>query len=126
VYPYKEVKMPEEKTYEVKDEDKAMLILSYLGILCLVPFFATKPENEYVRWHAKQGLVLFIAEIVLLIVLSIISSILVFAPFVFIIANLLWFFVWIGVIVLCIYCIIQAIKGIKWKIPFLGDFVGKF
>jgi uncharacterized membrane protein len=118
--------MPEEKIFKVKDEDKVMLILSYLGILCLIPFFTVKPENDYVKWHAKQGLVLFITEIVLLVVLSIISSILVFAPFVFVIANLLWFFVWVGVIVLCIYCIIQALKGIKWKIPFLGDFVEKF
>jgi len=117
--------MPEERTYEVKDEDKAMLILSYLGILCLIPFFTVPKENEYVRWHAKQGLVLFIAEIILIVVLSIFSSIMVFAPFAFFFANLIWFFIWLAVIVLCIYCIIQALKGIKWKIPLISDFAKK-
>lgn len=117
--------MLEEKTYQVKDEDKAMLILSYLGILCLIPFFTVSKENEYVRWHAKQGLVLFIAEIILIVALSIFSAIMTFAPFAFFFANLVWFLVWLAVIVLSIYCMIQALKGIKWKIPLIIDFAEK-
>jgi len=40
------------------DENKIMAILSYLSILCLIPLF-TKKDNEFVYYHAKQGLVLF-------------------------------------------------------------------
>ena len=118
--------MAEGEVYQVKDEDKVMLILSYLGILCLIPFFSVKKENEYARWHAKQGFVLFIAEIILFVLLSILSAVVAFIPVINVLAGLLWFLIWVGVIVLSIYCIIQSLKGIKWKIPFLSDFVEKF
>ena len=39
-------------------------VLSYLGILCLIPVFSGK-ESPYVRFHANQGLVLFLTTLVL-------------------------------------------------------------
>src|SRR5437016_12016835 len=39
------------------------LVLSYLGILCLIPLLAKKDDPE-IQWHAKNGLALFIAELV--------------------------------------------------------------
>jgi len=44
-------------------ENKAIAILSYIGILCLVPLLAKK-ESKFAQFHAKQGLVLFIVEII--------------------------------------------------------------
>ena len=41
---------------DLDEEDRVMLVFSYLWILALVPFLATR--REYVRWHAKQGLIL--------------------------------------------------------------------
>ena len=118
--------MAEEKTYEVKDEDKIMLILSYFGILCLVPLLSVKPDNEYVRWHAKQGFVLFIAEIILSVVSMISLSIFRYVPFLGILIELIWFIVWLGVLVLAIYAIVQALNGKMWRIPLLADFADKF
>ena len=42
-----------------------MIVLSYLGILSLIPYFAKKddPDPE-IHWHAKNGLGLFIAELI--------------------------------------------------------------
>ena len=37
------------------ENGKVMAILAYLGILCLIPYFAEK-DNKYVRFHAIQGL----------------------------------------------------------------------
>ncbi len=51
--------------------NKAMGILSYIGILVLIPFFAEK-NSPWVRFHAVQGMYLFLCEIAL----SIISGIL--------------------------------------------------
>ena len=42
-----------------------MLVLSYLGILSLVPLLAKKDDPE-VQWHAKHGLVLMAAELAVL------------------------------------------------------------
>jgi len=43
--------------------NKTVAALSYIWILCLVPLLAKK-DSEYAQFHAKQGLVLFIVEIV--------------------------------------------------------------
>lgn len=42
------------------EQNKVMAILSYFGILVLIPIFAVK-ESRFARYHANQGLVLFIA-----------------------------------------------------------------
>ena len=38
-------------------ENKVMGVLSYLGLLCLIPIFAAK-DSKFARFHANQGLVL--------------------------------------------------------------------
>ena len=45
------------------DNGKLMALLSYIGILALIPYFAEK-ENKYVRFHAIQGLNLLIVNLV--------------------------------------------------------------
>ena len=42
---------------------KTLGILSYLGILVLIPYLSEK-KNKYVIFHAKQGISLLIAEII--------------------------------------------------------------
>ena len=42
-------------------ENKLMAALAYIGILVLIPIFAAK-DSKFARFHANQGLVLFIIE----------------------------------------------------------------
>ncbi len=44
--------------------NKVYGILAYIGILFLVPLLAAK-DSQYARFHANQGLVLFISEVLL-------------------------------------------------------------
>lgn len=47
-----------------KDGDETLYgILAYLGILFLIPLLIKK-DNEFCQFHAKQGMVLFFAEVV--------------------------------------------------------------
>src|SRR5881409_2199473 len=39
------------------------LVLAYLGILSLIPLIAKKDDPE-IQWHAKNGVALFIAELI--------------------------------------------------------------
>lgn len=43
-------------------QNKSMAILSYFGILFLVPMLAA-PNSRFAKFHANQGLVLFLLEI---------------------------------------------------------------
>ncbi len=45
--------------YDVK-KNKGMGVVSYLGILVLIPLLAGDKKSPYVRHHANQGLMLFI------------------------------------------------------------------
>lgn len=57
------------------NQNKVYGILSYLGILFLIPLLAAK-GSLYARFHTNQGLVLFLAEMILAIAGRIISWIL--------------------------------------------------
>ena len=57
------------------ESGKVMSILAYLGILVLIPYFAEK-NNKYVVYHAKEGLNLFIIEVILGVIVSVLGSIL--------------------------------------------------
>ena len=64
----------EDNTSEFEQEDinqnKVMAVLAYIGILVLVPLLAA-PNSKYARYHVNQGLLLFIAEICLGVVMGI-------------------------------------------------------
>jgi len=47
---------------DIKD-NKMMALLSYIGLLWLIPIFAAK-ESAYAQYHVNQGIVLTIAGIV--------------------------------------------------------------
>ncbi len=98
------------------DEGKLWCVLAYLGVLCFIPLL-TQKQNSFVMFHARQGLALFIAEVIT-VVLSIILS---FIPFI----GFLFWLMHLGYIVLAIIGIIQSLQGNEWKMPIFGDFAQK-
>jgi uncharacterized membrane protein len=101
------------------ENNKIFGILAYLGILCLVPLFAAK-NSPFARYHANQGLVLFLVEIALGILLQIIYMILavIGIGFISVFLSLLW----LGVIALLIIGIINAAAGKCVPLPVIGKF----
>lgn len=55
-------------------EGKGLAILSYFGILSLIPYFVEK-KNKFTRFHAVQGLNLFIIEAIYGIIATILRSV---------------------------------------------------
>jgi uncharacterized membrane protein len=109
------------------DNRTLYIVLSYLGLLALIPFLVEKGDRE-VQWHAKHGLVLTAAEIVLFLGLGIISMILSFlsAGVLGCIISLLFPLIGLGILVLHILCIAKGLKGERFLIPGLSDFADKF
>ena len=103
-----------------------MIVLSYLWILFLVPLIAEKDDPE-VQWHAKHGLVIFIAEILAHAIIWVLSTVL---------SNvwgglgcglsLLGGFVWLAFLVIRILCIMKGVNGQRFIIPGLSDYVSRF
>jgi uncharacterized membrane protein len=106
-------------------DNTVMLILSYLGLLALIPFLVEKEDRE-VMWHARHGLVLTVAEVVFFIVLTIITMVAGFIPVIGCVFALLPMVAALGVIVLHVVCIMKALKGERFLIPNLSEFADKF
>lgn len=95
------------------EEGKGAAILAYVPFMCFVPLVKMR-QNQFALKHGKQGLILFLVEIVALIFLL---------PK---ISDLFWGFVIIACLALALAGILYAVQGREWKIPFLGDLADKF
>ncbi len=112
----------EEIKKEHIDEGRSVAWLSYLSILLVIPLVLQK-DNPYTKFHVKQGLVLLILEIIL----SVVSKLLVFIPFLGpFLASLIIPLAWIFVLVLIIMGIINALQGKTQRLPLIGAFGEKF
>jgi uncharacterized membrane protein len=102
-----------------------MVVLSYLWILALIPLLTKKDDNE-VQWHAKNGLALLGAEIVLWIVFTIAGFALrrILAPLGCGLAAVECV-VWIGFLVVRVMCIVKGAGGQRFRIPVISDFADK-
>ena len=106
-------------TDTIRENDKIMLVLAYLGIFALIPLLTVK-DSDYVKWHAKQGLVFGVGGG---IALTIIATILGFIP------VLGWFascFGYLGFVGFNLYVMIaKALKGERYRIPLFADIADK-
>lgn len=100
-------------------QNKVMGILAYLGLLCLVPIFAAK-NSPYARFHANQGLVLFIAEIAYGIVYGILAVVFAFIPVIGLIVIALLGLASIVFVVFLVIGIMNACSGEPKKLPIIG------
>lgn len=92
--------------------NKLLAAISYIGILFLVPLLAAK-DDAFARYHANQGLVLFIANIAA----AIAGFVLGFIP---VIGIIVAWIIRIALFVLMILGIINALKGEMKPLPLIG------
>ena len=84
------------------DEERVMAALSYVAILVFVPLFARK-DDEYVIFHAKQGLVLLGGYVVAILAVNWIE----------VVGSVLF----LVLMAVNVFALVQALAGRKWKIP---------
>lgn len=107
--------------YDKKDIEKGKLmsILAYLGILCLIPYFAEK-ENKFVRYHAIQGLNLFLITLIYSVGLGVVSTILMFIPIIGWILIMLLSLLSYGFTALCIWGIVNVCQEKAKQLPLVN------
>jgi uncharacterized membrane protein len=99
-----------------------MLVLSYLGILALVPLL-TKKDDQEVQWHAKNGLALAIAWFIVWVFVFIVER---FLPGIISCGiAVVHCVIAIGFIVLIIMAIMKALKGERMRFPIITDLAEK-
>ena len=94
--------------------DEVIAAIGYIWILFLVPMLLKK-DNEFCQHHAKQSLVLFIFSLIITVLGSLpIIGWLIIMPI-----------GWIIVVVLMLLGIVNALRGEKWEMPYLGKYAKK-
>ena len=89
--------------------DKLLAALSYVGLLFIVPLLAGR-GSDYVRFHARQGMVLFVIDFFV--------SIIAWIPFI-------GWAVGVVALVASVYGIAQALAGNYWDMPLIGKYARK-
>jgi uncharacterized membrane protein len=94
----------------VPGNNMVMGILSYLGVLVIIPYIVAK-NNSVVKFHVKQGLVLLGIEVIVWILGYVAGPL-----------ALLLLIVNLGVLVLSIIGIINVVQGNQKELPLVGKF----
>lgn len=96
-----------------KEKNTLMAALAY--ILFFIPLLTDAKDDPFVKYHIKQGLVLFICAAILMVVENIFILRIMLAP----LFNLIIF-------VFIILGIINAVSGKTDPLPIIGKFADKF
>jgi uncharacterized membrane protein len=108
-------------TQELSDQDRLLLVFAYLGPLGVFSLVASR--KEFVKWHAKQGVLLSVA----------VAAIWIVARGLYLLVRAkLWALVGamfgaaaaltgLGLLLLVFLCVVRALEGERFKIPMLGD-----
>lgn len=98
---------------EISQMDRGLAAISYIWVLWLIAM-VLGGQNEFILRHAKQGLILFIAEI-LIMALAIIP----------ILGWLIGFIGFIASLVFTVLGFMHAWKGEEWELPVIGAFANR-
>ena len=106
-----------------------MLVLSYFGPLALIPLLVEKEDAE-IQWHARHGLVMTGAWIVLFVALGVLSAMAAVLPAIgWMLSALLSCGVYpllsLAILVLHIVAMVKAVRGERMTLPFVTDFANR-
>jgi hypothetical protein len=99
-----------------------MIVLAYLWLLAFIPLIAAKDDPE-IQWHARHGVVLMVAEVLLLIayigMTTLVSLAMLGLGFVL---GLLLVLAWIGILTLHVVAILKGVNGGRLIVPGLSQY----
>ena len=103
-----------------------MLVLAYLWPLALVPLLVEREDTE-VQWHAKHGLVLMAAEILLVAALSVITGLASLMAFSLGCAvSLVGVALWIAILAVHLIAMLKALGGSRLILPGVSHYTDRF
>lgn len=102
-----------------------MVVLSYLWILALIPLLTKKDDRE-VQWHAKNGLAILVAEVVIWVVLACVGFFMPQGVGLGCGIATVQCVVWIAFLVIRIMCIVKGVGGQRFRVPVVSDMADKW
>jgi uncharacterized membrane protein len=104
---------------------RLLAAVAYLPGLCFVGLLGF-PENRYVGFHARQGFVLLLLEILVAIAFGIFDASIGRIPYVgLVLGAILKFAVWMALLLIAAYGVAKGASGEVARMPFLGEAADK-
>lgn len=104
----------QKETVKPVGKNTGMAVIAY--ILFFVPLLTEAKNDPFVKYHVKQGLVLFIADVIVMIGSSL--------------PVIGWFLIapigWIAVLVLLVIGVMHAVNGEEKELPVIGKYASNF
>lgn len=104
------------------DRSRWIASLSYLTFLCFFALWRSKGDG-YIKYHARQGFLLLLAECVSIIAIVILELTLGRVRFIgFVVVLILQLVTGLGALTLSVVGFVKALFGEYWHLPFLGEY----
>lgn len=99
--------------------------LGYIVFLCFVSLWKSRGD-PFVRFHSRQGFLLFVAECVALILIFVLDATVGRLRFIgFVVVGLLQLIAGLGALTLSVVGFVKALFGEYWELPLLGEYKDK-
>ncbi len=109
----KEEALKEGETEKINFASRLWTVPAYIWVFAFVPYFL-KRRNAFIYFHAKQGVVLFVTEIIAVLISAI--------P---IIGQIIGIILFVICTLFSIKGMIMGLKGKRWTMPWLGRYTEK-
>lgn len=107
------------------DEERLLIIFAYMGPLAIVSLAAAR--SDFVRWHARQGLLLGVLTLVTFVVLRPLHTLMyIIWPFLGEIFLTMEILIGFGYFLVAVLCLVRGIERTRFRIPFLADLADRF
>jgi fumarate reductase subunit D len=107
------------------DRSRWIASLSYLTFLCFFSLWRSK-DDGYIKYHARQGFLLLLAECVSIVAIIILEVTLGRVRFIgFVVVLILQLVTGLGALTLSVVGFVKALFGEYWHLPFLGEYGDK-
>ncbi len=103
--------MEKNKTVLGINENIEALLCYVLGWVTGIVFLLLEKENLFVRFHAMQSLVVFLALFAISLVIGLLPVVELLSPIIFLLSVILW-----------ILLMLKAFQGERYKLPWAGEF----
>jgi uncharacterized membrane protein len=104
------------------DHERWYAAISYLFFFCFFGLWKAR-ESEFIRFHARQAFLLFLAEVISLFVIVILDRTVGRLPFLgLLLVILLQIVVYLAALLLSVMGFVKALFGEKWILPFFGHY----
>lgn len=112
-----------ERAAEPSDTSRWLAALAYAFVAAAFVIYEARrrPPDEYLRFHARQGFVLFFAEFAMLVVSMILNATIGKIDVVGFVVTVTWNLCWgLGAVGISVMGFMYALSGERWTLPVLG------